>query len=740
MKEHVIFNEQFFIHSIIMSNPIEFLSLYITKFGVCEYATTNTSVFSDKMSTSEVKNIQVDALFIEEKFHKPIFNWLFENDNVYWEGIIEDSFKSYLISIQPVDMDTIVAIVTLRTSIITKKLDELRYNYEYALSESNVGLWMWYDLESGNSWWSDSFYKLLGYEINEIKPSIETFSALIHPDELVSFNKRISDIFQPKETFQKSNEQTLEVQIRIKNGTYKYFLFTAKSQQFKNRLRYSGTVVDIDLLKNTQIELEHREEQLKLSMEAASMGSWTWNIKKDEVIWSDQVFEIFEISKDAFKNNFKSYLSFIPSENRSSIKGVIENAMQRQKEDFSFEHYLIRENQSKKFLFSKGKIFYEAGKACRMTGIILDITKEYELKSLLGQTKDRYKSVIEAMSEGVIIMDMLGIIIDHNTAASNIVGYNNHDLSGNDLSYGNGVAVKEDFSPFPMEEFPGIVTIRTGKTFRNVPLGWIKPNKELVWLSIHSEPICDANKQQVGTVCTYSDISERYVSISNLKTKNRQLEDFAQITSHNLRAPITNLSILLDYYETSVDEDERKEYFENLKHVSSTLLSTIQVLADSLKIQKDFVEDEDEVYFKDVFKTVTKLLSGQIKDANILFEVNFIKCASIHYSKTYLESIFINLISNAIKYRSPKRSPIIEVYTEFNEQKKPVLIISDNGIGIDLKKHQEKIFGLYKTFHTHKDSKGVGLYMIKRQIETLGGTISVSSQIDVGTTFTVQFK
>jgi PAS domain S-box-containing protein len=722
-----------------MPQKIDFLTLYVNKLGICEYADSNTTIFEALTIQKVIQNIPLDQLFKDSRFYTPIVSWLQNGRNEFWEDVIEDVFKSFVVSIQPIRINSIVAAVTIRTSAVSRKIDQLKYQYESTLENSNVGLWIWMDTASGQSWWSDSFYKLLGYEIDEMKPGIESFVKLVHPEQLEYFTTIMKSFYDEQTSNQKIHNRNLEIKMRTKTGSYKYLLFTSNSKSVDSVVRFSGTVVDIDLLKKTEIELQHREAQLQLSMEAGNMGTWTWEINTNEVIWSEHLYQIFEIEKEQFEGNFDSYMKVISNEDRNGVKEKIENAMHEGHEQFSFEHCLLNSKFSKKILYSKGRIFREKGKPYRMTGIVLDISKEHELKTLLGQSKERYKAVIEAMSEGVIIVDMLGIIIDHNSAASNIIGYESLSLSGNDLSYGEGIAIREDFSSFPLEEFPAIKTIATSETFRNVPLGWIKPNKDVVWLSINSEPVFDEFARQVAVVCTYSDITERYLALSNLKIKNRQLEDFAQITSHNLRSPISNLSILLDYFETSHDENERNEYFQNLKHVSSNLLDTIQILAESLKIQKDFVEDEEEIYFQDTLNNVMKLLSGQIKDANVEFNIDFDLCKSIHYSKTYLESIFINLISNCIKYRDLDRKPIIHIRSEQNTQNKTILSISDNGIGIDMNKHGGKIFGLYKTFHPNRDSRGVGLYMIKRQIETLGGSISVSSKIDVGSTFTIQF-
>jgi PAS domain S-box len=722
-----------------MSDSIHFLTLYVNKLGICEYTDSNTTMFEDLVTQNSIQNIHVDQVFKESRFYAPILSWLHTGRNDFWEDVIYDVFKSFVISIQPVKMNTVVALVTIRTSIVTHKIDQLKYQYESALERSNVGLWVWIDTDHGQSWWSDSFLALLGYSRGDIDPGFQTMIELIHPDHLESFLKTMNTFYSTKDTYKSFIEENLEIKMRTKSGAYKYLLFTSKSVKEDSVLRFTGTVVDIDVLKSIEDTLIQRESQLKLSMEAGNMGTWSWNIQTNEVIWSDHVLEIFGLKKDQFKGNYESYLNLIPDEERDSVVGAIEKALTEEHGNFSYEHSIYLSDKSKRLLFCKGKVDRIKGIPFRMTGVVLDITKENELKTLLGQTKERYKAVIEAMSEGVIIIDLLGKILDHNTAATTIIGYDNEVLTGNDLSFGEGIAIKEDFSPFPLEEFPGIKTLATGVAYRNVTLGWVKPSKEVVWLSINSEPVLDEFGRQVAVVCSYSDVTERYISINNLKIKNRQLEDFAHITSHNLRSPISNLSILLDYFETSKDEAEQNEYFKNLKHVSANLLSTIQVLAESLKIEKDFVDDECDIVFQEMFDNVVTLLSGQVKEAGIQFDVDFSACPIVHYSPTYLQSVFINLISNAIKYRSYERKSVIKIRTFLSENKETILSISDNGIGIDLEKHKHKIFGLYKTFHPNKDSRGVGLYMTKRQIETLGGTISVESKINVGTTFKVIF-
>jgi signal transduction histidine kinase len=111
----------------------------------------------------------------------------------------------------------------------------------------------------------------------------------------------------------------------------------------------------------------------------------------------------------------------------------------------------------------------------------------------------------------------------------------------------------------------------------------------------------------------------------------------------------------------------------------------------------------------------------------------------LNTNKSYLESILLNLLTNSIKYKSDTRKLKINIIAHQLDDS-VVLIFKDNGIGIDLERNKDKIFGLYQRFHDYPDSKGLGLYLVKSQVETMGGTISIDSKVNIGTTFTLTFK
>jgi PAS domain S-box-containing protein len=225
----------------------------------------------------------------------------------------------------------------------------------------------------------------------------------------------------------------------------------------------------------------------------------------------------------------------------------------------------------------------------------------------------------------------------------------------------------------------------------------------------------------------------------HLENKNRQLSSFAHIASHNLRAPVSNLISLQAFYKESTDLEDKAMLFSKIEIVIDLLNETLNELIESVKIRGNKGITHDPIIFDTIFDKILAMLDSQILDSNATITSNFSEATNIDYPKLYMESIMLNLLSNSIRYRSPTRIPTIHFWTEVNTNE-IILMARDNGLGIDLNKNGKKLFGLSNTFHRHPDSKGVGLFMTKTQIEAVGGSITVESEVDKGTTFKIILK
>ncbi len=227
--------------------------------------------------------------------------------------------------------------------------------------------------------------------------------------------------------------------------------------------------------------------------------------------------------------------------------------------------------------------------------------------------------------------------------------------------------------------------------------------------------------------------------VRQLTKQNRQLEDFTHILSHNVRGPISSLTTLLTMLEAAETEEERIEVQEMLKLSSKSLDDLLNELKEVINATHVRGVESQENDLRQVINYSKELLQGDIVQTHATVVENLHGWDKIVYPKIYLESIVMNLMSNALKYRDDSRDPVITVETAM-EDGLYVLRFSDNGCGIDLVKHGANMFKLYKTFHPAKPGKGLGLFMTKSQIESMGGELSIDSEPGVGTTFKIVFN
>ena len=223
-----------------------------------------------------------------------------------------------------------------------------------------------------------------------------------------------------------------------------------------------------------------------------------------------------------------------------------------------------------------------------------------------------------------------------------------------------------------------------------------------------------------------------------LSSQNMQLANFAHITSHNLRAPVSNLNSLLQFYHTSEGQEIKDTVIDNFETVCKHLTSTLDNLVGLLKSQEEGAKKIEIIHFDEILDKTKDMLVAHIREWKAKIITDFSKAPKITFNRIFLESIILNLVENAIKYRSPDRTPIIKLETDILHNR-IILTITDNGLGIDLKKHSKNLFGLNKTFHENSEAKGIGLFLTKNHIEAMGGTIHARSEVGKGTTFTVKF-
>lgn len=223
----------------------------------------------------------------------------------------------------------------------------------------------------------------------------------------------------------------------------------------------------------------------------------------------------------------------------------------------------------------------------------------------------------------------------------------------------------------------------------------------------------------------------------DLSLSYKNLEQFSYVVSHNMRAPVANIKGFISLYNRSTTDSE--ENVNIVKYVEKSAAHLDEILTDLnliLKNKNSQLEDKEEVVFDEFIENIKQSMFVEIESSQTVIVKQFHEKQKIFTVKSVLNSIIYNLLQNAIKYKKNWESPLILI--EFSALETNYIIkISDNGIGIDLEKFKDRVFRLYSRFHRNADGKGIGLYLVKTQVELLGGTISIESKVNVGTSFKI---
>jgi PAS domain S-box-containing protein len=266
-----------------------------------------------------------------------------------------------------------------------------------------------------------------------------------------------------------------------------------------------------------------------------------------------------------------------------------------------------------------------------------------------------------------------------------------------------------------------------------------------VWFDKNYKPVFNDKQEVSGISLSITDFSkrktaeyEKEILIKELSNKNNELMQFNYIVSHNLRSPVANLMGLCNLFKLNVlDDADKLKVIEQIGKASANMDAIIKDLNIILSARSAINTHKEKVNISELIEGLSHTLDAQIEETGCNIETNILPQANLIFTvKSYLESVLYNLINNAIKYRSPKRKLHIRISTH-KKQDRFILEVTDNGQGIDMQKHGNYIFGLYKRFHPELEGKGLGLHISKTQVEALGGSIHVDSEVDKGSSFVV---
>ena len=368
----------------------------------------------------------------------------------------------------------------------------------------------------------------------------------------------------------------------------------------------------------------------------------------------------------------------------------------------------------------------------------------HDISEIIKSNKEKiisetiFKSSFENAPIGMALVSPEGQWLQINHRISEILGYTKKELVALKLQ---DIVHPDDFEP---DSILLDKLLQNKKVNHQVERRYFHKNGSLVMGILSVSIVQDEQDTPLFLIKQITDITKQRQSEEDLnrvlkltKNQNERLKNFSHIVSHNLRSHSGNLSMLVSFLKEEL-KGGQGELITMLDSASSQLAETIDHLNEVTELQINDDAELKPVRLKDYIKFTENTLAALIKETGVNVIDNTQPGIIIHAIPAYLESILLNFTTNAIKYRSPDRASYIR-FTTKKVNGEILLSIEDNGLGIDLNKYGDKLFGMYNTFHSHKDARGIGLFITKNQIEAMGGHIKVSSTVGKGTTFDILF-
>lgn len=486
-------------------------------------------------------------------------------------------------------------------------------------------------------------------------------------------------------------------------------------------------------------KLERLDTFLQEKSETAKIGSWEYNV--DGTLWCDEMTKKIHGISSEFVPTVETVFSFYKEgASRKKILRAVKLAYKNGK-PWSERLRIVTPDGKEKWIINAGKPLFKKGRFTGYIGTLQDVTKRVLKDAKTRESERLLKTLIDHLPINVFLKD---------TECKKVL-VNKNELEFCGLQHEDQVIGKDDFhfmdvasAKACMEEDQHVLKNRRpiiGK--ENIIINNLGKATTFLTSKI---PMLDDEGEVVGIVGFSLDISNLKAKEEELRNlinvtalQNKKLIDFAHIISHNLRSHAANFSMLLEFLLDEKTETEKKNIVDMLVKASDGLLETLDNLNEVVAIRTKTRLNKKSVFLKKAVHKIGNDLSNLLRKNRAVVINEIPDEIKVKVVPEYLDSILMNFITNAVKYKDPSRSPIIKLKATI-ENELLVLSIEDNGLGIDLEKHSDKLFGMYKTFHQNEDARGIGLYISKNQIEAMNGRVVAESEVGIGTTFKIYFN
>ena len=635
-------------------------------------------------------------------------------------------------------LQSIISILKLnhQKDIINNKIEKLNERYEFVMKATNDLIWDWDFVNNTIERSENGFKKITGYDYNEIEQNFDFWYKHMHPEDAISVIENFKIALENKTQFY----WEFECRFLQKNGTYAFVIdrcYILRNDTGK-AIRAIGATQNITQQKTIAIELKNNEQLFRSMVQNISDIITLVDINGTIRYESDSIKHI--LGYHATELVGKNIMELMHPDDIETVSAAFINCTQHNGIAPMVEFRFLSKSGDYVYLESIGNNQLNNTTVQAIIVISRDITQRKKVEDAIYESELKFKSLVHNISDIISIVQPDGTITYQSSSIKQKMGYAENELINKKIVE---IIHPDDFAPV-MQEFKKLIDEGINTNTMEFRL----KNKNGEYFCIEAQATNQLNNPTIkGIVINSRDITERKKTeeerkklVEELTKNNADLKQFTYIASHNLRAPLTNLMSLIKLIDTTTITNERTlKLIHGFKISTLTLNDTLNDLKDILLIKNNTNLAVEKLYLKTTLNTIKTTIASIIEQSNATINDDFLQAPIVLFNLAYLESIFLNLLTNAIKYASNDRKLKIDIYSKIENQQVQ-LIFKDNGSGFDMGLAKDKIFGLHQKFHHHPESRGIGLYLIHSQITSLGGNITVHSIENIGTTFTIQFK
>lgn len=586
--------------------------------------------------------------------------------------------------------------------------------------------------------------EITDYSLQEMSNwKAKEFTKAIHPADL------------PFVMEQAQKKQKGDVKDLVTHYSYRIITQNKKIKwidQYSKTINYEGKTADyimlVDITERKQAEeaLRISQERYELSTKAAKVGVWDWDLLTNKFYIDPIVKEILGYNDEEIPNDIDIWTKYIYPEDKEPVMAAAQACLDGKTHEYEFEHRMVHMDSSIRWILTRGNVIKDkAGKPIRMIGTDTDITDLKRTEEALKTSEKEYRNLVDNALVGVYKTNLEGKILYANDALSEIFEFNNpQEMMAKRVfvTYKDPRKREElikilnkngSVSNFEIEVITKIGTIKnvlcSASLDGNIISGMItditerkRSEEELRRYHEHLEDLVESRTKQ-------------------LSDTNAELEAFAYSVSHDLRAPVRAMEgfaqVLLEDYSKKFDAEGR-EYAGRIVRASQQMNIIIEKLLSYSRLSREEIT-LNEVDLNQIITEVINQLETKIKEKGALVEVKTV-LPNVHGHNITLMKVISNLLMNAIIFVDPEKKPKIMIWSE-EEDKRVRLYVEDNGIGI-AREYQDKIFTIFERLHGIETypGTGIGLAIVKRGMERMGGSVGVESKVGVGSKFWIELR